>query len=425
MPWKIDSIIGERLRLIQALLRNEKSLSQWCRIFGISRKTGYKWKGRFLQDGRKGLHDWSRRPRRMPRRLGTPWRKRIGLAHQKHPTWGPKKVQAWFVRQGWRAPTVRTIARWRKRLGISQTRRRRPRKACVRWHPRLTAARGPNQVWTVDFKGRYRTGNGQRVEPLTVRDLYSRYGLLSRLLPDQRWQRVQAVLTRLFRERGLPEIIRIDNGGPFASSGPAGLSRLSAWWVRLGIAVELTRPGHPEDNGAHEQFHRVMKRETVQPPALTPRGQQHRTTVWLRGYNEFRPHEALGQRTPAQLYRKSRRPFPGRWPELKYPAGYVMRRIRSNGELRWRGRKRLIGEAFVGQSVGLRPMRRGIQAVYFAGVLIGHLHENDPAAMRPAVYQHRRAAPQKRKVSPMCCHQTVTHVLSPCREGCIRLNTYG
>lgn len=390
MPWKEQSVVGERLRLIAVLLRGEKSVTQCCRIFGISRKTAYKWKARFLHDGRRAMEDRPRRPHRMPRRLTDRWIKRIGLVHKKHPTWGPKKIEAWFAQQGWQPPCLRTIARWMKRKGMSSPRRRRPRKACVRIYPRLTVARHPNQVWTVDFKGWFFTGNGSRTEPLTVRDLFSRYGLLISLLPDQRWTRVKGAMARLFRQRGLPEVIRIDNGGPFASKGPAGLSRLSAWWVRLGIRVEFTRPAHPQDNGSHEQFHRVMKRETIRPPAHTVRGQQHRTTVWLRGYNGLRPHEALGQKTPAQLYRKSQRPFPCALPSLKYPASYRVRQIRSNGEIRWRGRKRFIGEAFVRQSVGLKRLRRGIYAVYFGRLLVGHLHDKDGGAMRPALYQHRR-----------------------------------
>jgi len=268
----------------------------------------------------------------------------------------------------------------------------------VRIYPGLTVAQRPNEVWTVDFKGWFRTGNGERVEPLTVRDLLSRYGLLVGLLPDQRWRRVKAAFTRLFGQRGLPEVIRVDNGGPFASTGPAGLSRLSAWWVRLGIRVEFTRPAHPQDNGSHEQFHRVMKRETIRPPARTARGQQHRTTVWLRGYNHHRPHEAPGQKTPAQLYRKNARRFPATLRPHEYPASYAVRQIRSNGEIRWKGRRRFIGEAFVRQSVGLKQLRRGIYGVYFTGLLIGHLHDNDPGAMRPAVYRHRQTKTRKPKV---------------------------
>lgn len=398
MPWKDQSVVGERLRLVAVLLRGEKSVTQWCRIFGVSRKTAYKWKARFLRDGRRAMADWSRRPHRMPRRLTARWSKRIRLVHRKHPTWGAKKVKAWFGRQGWRSPCLRTIARWRKRLGLSSSRRHRPRKACVRVLPRLTVARRPNQVWTIDFKGCFRTGDASRADPLTVRDLFSRYGLLARLLADQCWTRVKGAMTGLFRQRGLPEVIRVDNGGPFASRGPAGLSRLSAWWIRLGIRVEFTRPAHPQDNGSHEQFHRVMKRETIRPPAHTLRGQQHRTTVWLHGYNHLRPHEALGQKTPGQLYRKNRRQFPLTLPCLKYPAGYQVRQVRSNGEIRWQGQKRFIGEAFVRQGIGLKQLRRGIHAVYFGSLLIGHLYDKDPGAMRPAVYHHGWNQTAKKKL---------------------------
>jgi len=375
---------------MQALLRKEKSLQSCCRIFGVSRKTAYKWRRRFLQDGRRGLRDRPRRPQRLPRRLGRQWIERIKCWRKKHSDWGPKKLRVQFLRRGWKAPAVRTIARWLHRLHLTQSPRRRPRRACVRSWSALTQARRPNQVWTVDFKGWFRAGNGQRCEPLTVRDLFSRYGLLVRLLPTQRWQPVQSAFARLFREQGLPEVIRVDNGGPFASTGPSGLSRLSVWWVRLGIRVEFTRPGHPEDNGSHEQFHRVMKRQTNNPSAWTAGGQQHRTTLWLREYNWHRPHEALGQRRPAELYRKSRRRFAVRMPPLKYREIDPVRRVRSNGEIRWAGRKRFIGEAFVGQKVALRRLRRGVWRVYFAYILIGHLHEQDGGAMRPAIYKHHR-----------------------------------
>ena len=398
MPWKIQSVVGERWRLMQAMLRKEKSVGQWCRIFGISRKTAYKWKQRFMEGGRRALRDRSRRPGRMPRQLPGKWIERIERLRKQRPHWGPKKLRAQFCRQGWHPPTERTIARWLKRLHLTQAMRRRPRKACVRRYAALTVARKPNQVWTVDFKGWFGAGSGERCEPLTVRDLFSRYALLARLLPTQQWKPVQTVFTRLFREKGMPEAIRVDNGSPFASTGPGGLSRLSAWWVRLGIRVEFTRPGHPEDNGAHEQFHRVMKRDTTRPAAWTRGGQQHRTTVWLRDYNRRRPHEALGQRLPVELYRKSQRPFPRRLTDLEYRMVDSVRRVRSNGEIRWAGRKRFIGEAFVGQTLGLRRLRRGVWAIYFGHLLIGHLHERDVGAMRPVVYRHRHHLVRKSKM---------------------------
>jgi hypothetical protein len=250
----------------------------------------------------------------------------------------------------------------------------------------------------VDFKGWYRAGNGERCEPLTVRDLFSRYGLLVRVLPTQHGPPVKAAFTTLFRRFGLPEVIRVDNGSPFASTGPAGLSQLSVWWIRLGIKVEFTRPGCPQDNGSHEQFHRVLKRDTTRPAAWTRRGQQHRNTCSLRRYNQLRPHEALGQTPPVRWYRKSRRKLPRRLAEISYGRSYQVRRVRRNGEIRWAGRKRFIGEAFVHQTVGLRRLKPGVYAVKFAHLLIGHLHEQDAGAMRPAIYQHRRTARKKPKV---------------------------
>jgi transposase InsO family protein len=297
-------------------------------------------------------------------------------------------LQAHFRAHYQNAPGVRTIARWLKRLKLARAPRRRPRPVRVRKQRTWTVARRPNQVWTVDFKGWFRTGNGQRCEPLTVRDLFSRYVLLARLLPTQHGGPVKTVFIGLFRQRGLPEVIRVDNGSPFASNGPGGLSQLSAWWVRLGIRVEFTRPGCPQDNGSHEQFHRVMKQETLGSAATTRLGQQRRTTRWLEHYNRQRPHEALAQKKPAQLYRTSRRRYPGKLPGPKYPPGSSVRQVRSNGEIRWAGRKRFVGEAFVGQTVGLRRQRAGVWKVYYCQIMIGHLHEQDPGAMRPVVYQH-------------------------------------
>ena len=237
------------------------------------------------------------------------------------------------------------------------------------------------------LQGLFRTGKGQRIEPLTVRDLFSRYVLIIRLLPDQRWRPTKAVFLRLFKRYGLPQVIRTDNGGPFASTGPAGLSRLSAWWTALGIRVEFIRPGHPEENGAHEQMHRLLKAETTRPVATTRQGQQHRTTCWVHNYNWIRPHQALAQDVPASRYRKSSR-----------PATWEGRQVRSNGQIKWRGRKRFIGEAFVRHRIALKPIKRTVRGVYFGPLLIGHLHENDPGAMRPAVYRRLPVKSRKPKV---------------------------
>jgi len=248
----------------------------------------------------------------------------------------------------------------------------------------LTIARRSNQVWTVDFKGWFRTQDGQRVEPLTVRDMFSRYLLTTRLLKVQSWRLVRRVFLRLFRQNGYPTAIRMDNGAPFGSVGPAGLSRLSAWWTALEIRVEFTAPGHPEQNGAHEQMHRVFKAETTHPASCHLRAQQRRTDRWAKIYNEIRPHEALGQRPPAEVYR----PKPGRDRSvaLRYPSRWAVRHVRSNGQIKWRGRRRFVGEALVGYPVGLKLVSAEKSAVYFAGLLIGEMREADPGGMRPARY---------------------------------------
>jgi len=245
-------------------------------------------------------------------------------------------------------------------------------------------ARRSNQVWTVDFKGWFRTQDGQRVEPLTVRDMFSRYLLGARLLKVQNWREVRRVFVRLFRQHGYPSVIRMDNGAPFGSTGPAGLSRLSAWWTALNIGVEFIAPGHPEQNGAHEQMHRVFKAETTRPASSHLRAQQRRTDRWVKTYNEIRPHEALRQRPPAAVYASKRGNL--RRVALSYPSGWEVRRVRSNGQIKWRGRKRFLGEALVGYPVGLKLLSAERWAVYFAHLLIGELWESDPGGMRSARY---------------------------------------
>jgi hypothetical protein len=247
----------------------------------------------------------------------------------------------------------------------------------------LTVPTRPNQVWTADFKGWFRTQDGQRVDPLTVRDLFSRYLLGIRLLHHDH-EPVRKYFHRLFVEFGQPEIIRVDHGQPFAGDGALDLSRLSAWWLRLGISVEFAGPARPQDNAAHEQMHRVYKAEAASPPAGTPRGQQQRTTRFVAYYNHDRPHEALEQRVPAALYRKSRRRYRGWLPELRYRRAWPTRRVTPSGYVRWRGRIRVIGRAFGRQRVGFKPIRQGVHEVYFERHLIGLLVDTDPGGLRPA-----------------------------------------
>src|SRR5213083_1485667 len=280
MPWKVHSLIGERLRFVLAALRREQSVAQLCRRYRVSPKTGFKWLRRFRHRGRAGLRDRPRRPDRSPTRLASHWQQAIARCRRKWPHWGAKKIRARLRSEHPRAalPCVRTIQRWLERLGLTSGRPRAwARRGPQLPRPALTVPQAPNNVWTVDFKGWFRTRDGQRVDPLTVRDLFSRYLLGIRLL-RHRYEPVRQYFQQLFVRCGKPKIIRVDHGPPFAGDGALDLSRLSAWWLRLGIGVEFTGRARPQDNAAHEQMHRVYKAEVASPPAATPRGQQWRTT---------------------------------------------------------------------------------------------------------------------------------------------------
>ena len=386
MSWKQITSLARRLQFVKLALRDQQSMSRLCRLFGMSRRTGYKWKKRFELEGVRGLRERGHRPHRSPQRLPACWRTRVRRLRRKHRGWGSRKLAATLRRQYPRqkVPSARTIVYWLKGWNPRCRRCVRARRGPQLPRGTLTVPVRSNQVWTADFKGWFRTRNGRRVEPLTVRDLFSRYLLAVRLLKDQSWGPVQRIFVGLFGRYGYPSVIRVDNGGPFGSTGPGGLSRLSAWWTALGIRVEFIAPGHPEQNGAHEQMHRILKAETTLPPSSNPRAQQRRTDRWVRAYNQLRPHEALGQRAPAQKYRG--KPAAARIVRLRYARNWATRRVRSNGQVKWRGRKRFIGEAFVGYQVGLKPGRTEAWEVYFANLLVGELWQSDPGGIRPARY---------------------------------------
>jgi len=248
----------------------------------------------------------------------------------------------------------------------------------------------PNEVWSVDFKGWFRTADGTRVEPLTVRDMASRFILATTLLRTQNMLLCRDAFTRVFREYGLPKAIRMDNGTPFGGTGALGLTRLSAWWVKLGIVVEFITPGRPCENGSHEQFHRVYKAEVAARPARTVLAQQERSTLWLWAYNHQRPHEALGMRRPVELFEKNPRRLPKRIKAWEYPAGWQRRWVKGNGEISWQGVRRFVGEAFLREYVGLKPKRRAVWQVYFGPMLVGELHEKERGRLRLAKYRRAR-----------------------------------
>jgi putative transposase len=392
MPWKINCHKEQRWRFIQEFLRNKNGLAALCRRWAVSRKTAYKWIRRFHQRGRWGLGDQCRAARRVHNRPGEVWLRRIRRWRFRHPHWGAPKLR-WALRRrfgGRGLPSEAAISRWLKGWSLTRKRRRSAHKGPWVERPSLTRGRRSNDVWTVDFKGWFRTGDGARVEPLVVRDLASRYILAIVLLRRQNVLECQQVMQRVFRKYGLPRIIRADNGTPFGSTGALGLTRMSAWWVKLGIRVEFIDPGHPEQNGAHEQLNGVYQAEAAQPPARTFKAQGRRSERWRQYYNQERPHEGLAMRVPAERYRPSRRHLPRRLRPWRYGRGWHSRLVKGKGMISFEGRARFIGEAFEGERVGLKRKRPGVWEIYFGSLRIGELWDRDGTTGIRAVWHRRR-----------------------------------
>lgn len=397
MPWKAKNEQEQRYDLVRAMAARREPIAELSRRWRVSRKTAYKWLRRYQQKGLAGLANKRRQPRQVTLRTPQYLLERLRRLRKKRPTWGARKLHYRLSEEFGEAevPAVTTLSRWLKRWGLTRGRRRRLAGPRV-LRRRVREARRANEVWTVDFKGWYRTGDGTRVDPLTVRDLYSRYGLRVALLGSTSVEETRREFMRIFRKYGLPERIRCDNGTPFGGGGPTGLTRLSAWWVKLGIEVEFITPGRPCENGAHEQFHRVYKAEVARNPAKRRAEQQRRSNDWLRGYNQERPHEALGMGVPASRYKPSRRRMPARTKLWRYPEGWQRRWVKGNGEISWRGRKRFVGEAFVRDYVGLKAIKWGVWRVYFGPKLVGDLCEKERGNIRIARYQTQRKGPPAR-----------------------------
>lgn len=404
MPWKEVLPMEQRVSFVMEVAKAEESFARLCRSFGISRKTGYKWWKRFKQEGLCGVRKRSSWPKRSPRATEAYWRERIIKLRKRFGWWGAKKLRAKLIAKygPTGVPAASTVGTILNRFGLVRGRVRR-KLGPLMPRPPLSKAAHVNQVWAADFKGWFRTAKGKRCDPLTVSDMVSRYLLCCEALQGQSFEQVQPIFDRLFKEYGLPASIRVDNGAPFGSRGPGGLSRLSVWWMQLGIAVEFIAPGHPEQNGVHERMHRTLKAETLGAVASTLRQQQSRFDQWRRHFNLERPHEALGQEPPALHYQPSTRAYhPQAVAKIIYPATWSVRRVRTNGEIKWRGRKRFLGMAFIGQPVGLRAVEPRRHEVYFMEKLLGELHLDDIYGLRPTAYARKHHRKENEKVLPTC-----------------------
>ena len=376
MPWNEVKPMDEKVLFIADCLRERCSFTQLCEHYGISRKTGYKWLGRYRSDGLDGLDERSRRPHRYAGELPYAIRQAIlELRGQGRDLLGPKKIQALLTRRfaDQPVPSRTTIYNVLKRAGQIEPQRRR-RRVSPQPSP-LAPAKSPNELWSADYKGQFKTRDGRWCYPLTVMDHASRYLLSCRGLEGTRLNETRAVFEQLFKAYGLPERLRTDNGVPFASIGPGGLSRLSVWWIRLGIVPERIAPGQPQQNGRHERMHRTLKRAAVQPPAADMAAQQVVFDRFRAQYNEQRPHEGLNQCSPQSHYRSSPRPYPETLPELNYPGYFQRSKVAANGLIYWTGRRVYIGYLLAGEWVGLEEVGDGLWEVYFGPVRIGRFDE--------------------------------------------------
>jgi transposase InsO family protein len=366
-----------RREFAEAADRGLYSMTELCARFGISRRVGYKWLGRYETVGLAGLEDQRRVAAHYPNRMADEVAAALLACRQAHPTWGARKLRAYLSRRQPRVawPAASTIGTLLKRHGLAHPRRRRPHPG----HPGrpLSVMDAPNAVWSVDFKGQFRLGSGAYCYPLTVVDGYSRYVLGVRGLPSVATRGVRPVFERLFREYGLPVRIRSDNGAPFATTALGRVSPLSVWWLRLGILPELIEPASPQQNGRHERMHRVLKAEATRPAAATFGAQQRRFNRFQAEYNRERPHEALGQGTPATHYTASPRPYPAQLPELGYPGHFERRYVSANGGIRWQNTWVNVSHVLAGEHVGLEEVADGVWSVYFGPVLLGRFDERD------------------------------------------------
>ncbi|MBY5592696.1 IS481 family transposase [Rhizobium leguminosarum] len=374
MPWRETSVMEERLRFVARLLEGE-GMSDVCREFGISRKTGYKIFNRYKDEGLDALTDRSRRPVRYANQLPEPVTVMIVRLKKEKPYWGARKIRELLVKRlagDVRIPATSTVHAVLDRHGlVSQARKRNRANKAV--GTVLGEALAPNDLWCADFKGEFKLGNGRYCYPLTVTDQVSRYLLCCEAFESTREQGVFEAFRRLFAERGLPTAIRTDNGLPFASpNGLYNLSKLSVWWLRLGIGIERIKPGHPQQNGRHERMHLTLKKEATRPPGRTILQQQARFDDFIREFNEERPHEALNMRHPAEIYRPSDRLYTG-LPEIEYPFHDRDVLVTNCGRICMHRKKINISTVMAGQKLGIKEVDNGIWLISFMHYDLGYI----------------------------------------------------
>lgn len=371
--------MNERVKFIARYLEKDESFSALCARAGVSRKTGYKWVERYNAAGVSALVDQSRAPRSHPHAVAGAVVDAILAIRRKHPRWGPRKLLAVLRRCDasivW--PAASTVGDILRQRGL--VRRRRRRRCSEPYADRLAAYTAPNAIWCADFKGHFPVGD-ERCHPLTIMDGFSRYLLRCHALRRPLGGPVQHVFESAFREFGLPQTIRTDNGPPFSTLAAGGLSRLAVWWIRLGIRPERIMPGRPDQNGRHERMHSTLKAETARPPRRSWRAQQHRFETFRQEYNADRPHEALAYQTPASQYSPSLRRYPARLPQPEYPAHFLIERAYPNGVISFRETQWYLSGCLASELIGLEPVDDDRWTVYFGPIQLGVLDARNAKA---------------------------------------------
>jgi transposase InsO family protein len=379
MPWKVSSVVDQRLQFLSSYQREEMSVTDLCHEFGISRPTAYRWINRYKEVGPEGLLDLSRRPHSCSHATPDAVVNAILSLRAKHPSWGARKLKARLekVEPGVYWPAASTFGSILSRAGLtSPTKKKRRTTPYSEPFSEVTA---PNQLWCMDFKGCFMTGDGTRCDPFTITDAHSRYLIRCQVVSRMDLSQVRAICEAAMREYGLPSRIRTDNGAPFAGAGLLGLSKLFLGWMKMGIVHERIQPGRPQQNARHERMHRTLKADTANPPAATLRLQQKRFDQFRHVFNHERPHEGLDNETPGSLYQPSTKMFPRTIPEYVYPNGFVTRRVNNSGDISWHKDRVFISEVFRFEEVGLEEVEDRIYKVFFRQVEIG---EFDAEALR-------------------------------------------
>jgi transposase InsO family protein len=372
MPWNETDPMNERVKFIARYLQNEEAFAALCEDAGISRKTGYKWVERYEEGGVRALVDHSRAPRSHPHAVPAAAIDAIVALRRRHPRWGPRKLLAVLrrhdPRRAW--PVASTMGEILRQRGLVRPRRRRRHSAP--YAERLREYAAPNAIWCADFKGHFAVEDA-RCHPLTIMDGFSRYLLRCQALKRPVFAQTRLVFEAAFREFGLPQTIRTDNGAPFSTLAAGGLSRLAVWWIRLGIRPERIVPGRPDQNGRHERMHSTLKAETARPPRSSWRAQQRAFETFRREYNHERPHEALAYATPASCYLPSCRAYPSHLPQLEYPGHFQVERAYPNGVISFRETQWYLTNCLAGELVGLEEVDDDRWKVYFGPIELGVL----------------------------------------------------